>query len=141
RVDRDHGHAPGLVIVVEGDHAVFAAEHVGAVVAGEDDDAQLGVLEQSGRVSLAVDAGEGKVGRGSAELKREWHGVSFVRWQMVNGKWQMEMRCLPHFPFTIYHLPSPLFHQSDVSLSGRAMDLTVRGVATSDGTARVIVIF
>jgi hypothetical protein len=73
RVDRDHRHAARRVVARERHHPLLAADDVRAVVAGEADDEDFGVLEARERVVFAVDAGEVEVRGRLVELEGEWH--------------------------------------------------------------------
>ena len=54
-------------------HAVFRSDDVGAVVATEDHDEQLGVGEVRQRVALTVNARQFESGGGLSDLKRKGH--------------------------------------------------------------------
>jgi len=76
-VDSGHGHVFGRIIGEEFVHAVFAADDERAVIAGEDDDEELGIFEAGERIVFAIDAGEIEVGGFLVEGEGEGHKDSF----------------------------------------------------------------
>src|SRR5687767_11578956 len=75
-VDRDELYALFRIELGEPNHAIFAADHIRAMIARENDNQHATVFVSVERMRAPVDARQQKIRGGLSELKGKWHDLS-----------------------------------------------------------------